>query len=58
MLSKKASDSIYVKMVLAGKNKKDLAKDIGYSYPYVVDVLNRKRSSKKIELLLMKWSDM
>lgn len=58
MLSKKASDAIYVKMVMAGKNKKDLARDIGFSYNYVVNVLNRKKSSKKIEMLLKKWSDM
>ena len=58
MLSKKAADAIFVKMVLSGKNKRDLANEIGYSYNYVVNVLNRKKTSKKIELLLKKWSDM
>lgn len=58
MLSKKTADAIYVKMVMSGKNKRDLANEIGYSYYYVVNVLNRKKSSKSIELLLKKWSDM
>lgn len=58
MLSKKTADAIYVKMVMAGKNKKDIARDVGYSYPFVVDVLNRKKSSKRLELLLKAWSDM
>lgn len=58
MLSKKTADAIYVKMVLAGKTKKDIAKEVGCSYEYVVDILNRKKGSKKIELLLKKWSEM
>lgn len=58
MLSKKTADAIYVKMVMARKNKKDIARDVGYSYWMVVNVLNRKKSSKRLELLLKNWSDM
>lgn len=57
MLSKKLADDIYIKLVLRGVTKKQLATDLNVSYPYLVDVLNRKKSSKTLEIKLKDWSE-
>lgn len=57
MLSKKMADDIYVKLVLRGISKKQLAQDLNVSYYYLINVLNRKKSSKSLEIKLKDWSD-
>ena len=57
MLSKKLADDIYIKLVLRGVTKKQLATDLNVSYNYLVNVLNRKASSKSLEIKLKNWSE-
>ena len=57
MLSKKLADDIYIKLVLRGVSKKQLATDLNVSYSYLVNVLNRKKTSKSLEIKLKNWSE-
>ena len=57
MLSKMASHNIYVKLVLNNMSKKQLADELKVSYPHLINVLNRKKSSKALEVKLKDWSD-
>lgn len=57
MLSKTAALKIERKLILTHTTKRDLAKEIGYSYWYVTNVIKRKISSDAVELLLKKWSE-
>ena len=57
MLSKAIANKVNEKLILTNTSKRELAISIGKSYHYVINVLNRKKSSKSIELLLKKYSE-
>lgn len=57
MLSKAAANKVKNKLFVLNKTKKDLAEEIKISYVHLLNVLNRKVSSERVELLLKKWSD-
>ena len=57
MLNKVLADKIYVKLVLSNTTKKQLAEHLNVSYSHLVNVLNRKKTSKALEIKLKDWSD-
>lgn len=57
MLSKTVANKVKNKLFVLNKTKKDLAEEIKISYVHLLNVLNRKVSSERVELLLKKWSD-
>jgi hypothetical protein len=57
MLSKAVANKVKNKLFVLNKTKKDLAEEIKISYVHLLNVLNRKVSSERVELLLKKWSD-
>ncbi len=57
MLSKALVVKIKRKLILTNMTRKQLALQLNSSYIHLVNVLNRKASSERLELLLKEWSD-
>lgn len=57
MLSKALVVKIKRKLILANMTRKQLALQLNSSYIHLVNVLNRKVSSERLELLLKEWSE-
>ena len=57
MLSKALVVKIKRKLILTNMTRKQLALQINSSYIHLVNVLNRKVSSERLELLLKEWSE-
>lgn len=57
MLSKALVVKIKRKLILTNMTRKQLALHLNSSYIHLVNVLNRKVSSERLELLLKEWSD-
>lgn len=57
MLSKAVAIKVKTKLFIINKTKKNLAEELKVSYIHLLNVLNRKVSSERVELLLKKWSD-
>jgi hypothetical protein len=57
MLSKALAVKIKRKLILTNMTRKQLALQFNSSYIHLVNVLNRKISSERLELLLKEWSE-
>jgi hypothetical protein len=57
MLSKVLAVKIKRKLILTNMTRKQLALQLNSSYIHLVNVLNRKVSSERLELLLKEWSE-
>jgi hypothetical protein len=57
MLSKALAVKIKRKLILTNMTRKQLALQLNSSYIHLVNVLNRKVSSERLELLLKEWSE-
>ena len=57
MLSKALVVKIKRKLILSNMTRKQLALQLNSSYIHLVNVLNRKVSSERLELLLKEWSE-
>jgi hypothetical protein len=57
MLSKALVVKIKRKLILTNMTRKQLALQLNSSYIHLVNVLNRKVSSERLELLLKEWSE-
>ena len=57
MLSKALVIKIKRKLILTNMTRKQLALQLNSSYIHLVNVLNRKISSERLELLLKEWSE-
>ena len=57
MLSKALVIKIKRKLILTNMTRKQLALQLNSSYIHLVNVLNRKVSSERLELLLKEWSE-
>ena len=57
MLSKALAVKIKRKLILSNMTRKQLALQLNSSYIHLVNVLNRKVSSERLELLLKEWSE-
>ena len=57
MLSKATANKVKQKLFITHKTKLNLATELEISYIHLLNVLNRKVSSERVELLLKKWSD-
>ena len=57
MLSKAVANKVKQKLFITHKTKLTLAEELKVSYIHLLNVLNRKVSSERVELLLKKWSD-
>lgn len=57
MLSKALVVKIKRKLILNNMTRKQLALQLNSSYIHLVNVLNRKVSSERLELLLKEWSE-
>ena len=57
MLSKALTVKIKRKLILTNMTRKQLALQLNSSYIHLVNVLNRKVSSERLELLLKEWSE-
>lgn len=57
MLSKALVVKIKRKLILTNMTRKQLALQLNSSYIHLVNVLNRKISSERLELLLKEWSE-
>ena len=57
MLSKVLAVKIKRKLILTNMTRKQLALYLNSSYIHLVNVLNRKVSSERLELLLKEWSE-
>lgn len=57
MLSKALVVKIKRKLILTNMTRKQLSLQLNSSYIHLVNVLNRKVSSERLELLLKEWSE-
>lgn len=57
MLSKIVAGKVKQKLFLTHKTKLTLSQELKISYIHLLNVLNRKVSSERVELLLKKWSE-
>ena len=57
MLSKAIANKVKQKLFLTHKTKLNLATELKVSYIHLLNVLNRKASSERVELLLKDWSE-
>lgn len=57
MLSKALAVKVKRKLILTNMTRKQLALQLNSSYIHLVNVLNRKVSSERLELLLKEWSE-
>ena len=57
MLSKALVVKVKRKLILTNMTRKQLALQLNSSYIHLVNVLNRKVSSERLELLLKEWSE-
>lgn len=57
MLSKAVATKVKQKLFITHKTKLTLSQELEVSYIHLLNVLNRKVSSERVELLLKKWSD-
>ena len=57
MLSKALAVKVKRKLILTNMTRKQLALQLNSSYIHLVNVLNRKISSERLELLLKEWSE-
>lgn len=57
MLSKALVVKVKRKLILTNMTRKQLALQLNSSYIHLVNVLNRKISSERLELLLKEWSE-
>ena len=57
MLSKAVATKVKQKLFITHKTKLTLSQELKVSYIHLLNVLNRKVSSERVELLLKKWSE-